>query len=103
MKVQKNLIGGVLDAIKLIAFAQGGIVSSPTMAVIGEAGYSEAVVPLSPNGLRPFASALADQLDGAHGGVTINVARMEVRKESDIDLIANRLNNMVSRANGGRL
>ena len=103
VKVQKNLIGGVLDAIRLVAFAQGGIVSSPTMAVIGEAGYSEAVVPLSPNGLRPFASALAEQLDGGTRGVVINVQKMEVRKESDIDLIANRLNNMVSRANGGRL
>lgn len=103
VKVQKNLIGGVLDAIKLVAFAQGGIVSSPTMAVIGEAGYSEAVVPLSPNGLRPFASALADQLDGGTRGVVINVQRMEVRKESDIRAVASALNNMVNRQNGGRL
>ena len=103
VKVQKNLIGGVLDAIKLVAFAQGGIVSSPTMAVIGEAGYSEAVVPLSPNGMRPFASALAEQLDGGTRGVVINVERMEVRKESDIRAVASALNNMVNRQNGGRL
>lgn len=103
VKVQKNLIGGVLDAIKLIAFARGGIVSSPTMAVIGEAGYSEAVVPLSPSGLRPFAAALAEQLDGGSSGVVINVERMEVRKDSDIKAVATALNNMVSRANGGRL
>jgi hypothetical protein len=44
--------GGFLDEPKLggFAFADGGIVTKPTLGLIGEAGYSEAVIPLkNPN------------------------------------------------------
>ena len=102
VKAVKDLYGGMLSAVRFQVFAQGGIINAPVFSLMGEAG-TEAVLPLSPSGLKPFAQAMATQLDGAHGGVTINVARMEVRKESDIDMIANRLNAMVGRANGGRL
>lgn len=102
VKAVKDLYGGMLSAVRFQVFAQGGIINAPVFSLMGEAG-TEAVIPLSPSGLKPFAQALATQLDGAGAGVTINVERMEVRKESDIELIANRLNNMVSRANGGRL
>ncbi|MFK9780983.1 hypothetical protein ACJEM9_24705, partial [Escherichia coli] len=38
-----GVIGSALSAIGL---ADGGIVTSPTLAMIGEAGYPEAVIPL---------------------------------------------------------
>jgi hypothetical protein len=43
--------GGFLDEPKAVfAFADGGIVTKPTLGLIGEAGYSEAVIPLkNPN------------------------------------------------------
>ena len=40
-------------SVKIKAFANGGIVTGPTFGLIGEAGYSEAVIPLkNPNDWR---------------------------------------------------
>lgn len=49
--------------------AQGGIVTKPTLALIGEAG-PEAVVPLSGRGAGP---GLAPRMAGGGDGVTVNV------------------------------
>jgi tape measure domain-containing protein len=59
--------GAVGGSIKIPGFATGGLVSSPTIAMIGEGAYNEAVVPL-PNG-----SHIPVQLSGGGGGVTSNV------------------------------
>lgn len=54
--------------IQATPFAQGGIVTGPTRALIGEAGYPEAVIPLK-NGaglkvdISGFGNMLASKLD----------------------------------------
>ena len=59
-----NVVGGAIKA-----FAAGGIVSSPTLALVGEAG-PEAIIPLS-----AFAggSSLGGGGGGIGGGITINI------------------------------
>lgn len=53
-------------------FAKGGIVTQPTRALIGEAGYPEAVVPLTDDYLSTLAS-LIGQYGGGGGSNTTNV------------------------------
>lgn len=52
-----HTIGGV-------KFAEGGIVTAPTLGLIGEAGHNEAVIPLTDNNLRAL---------GGGGGVVVNI------------------------------
>lgn len=66
--------------------ALGGIVTSPTRALLGERGKAEAVIPLdSPKGLRALAAL---GIGGAGGGATVNIDKVVVRRDADIDLIA---------------
>jgi hypothetical protein len=44
------LVGAAIGAIAAFAFADGGIATGPTMGMIGEAGSSEAVIPLNKRG-----------------------------------------------------
>lgn len=53
-------------------FALGGIVTQPTRALIGEAGYPEAVVPMTPDYLSTLAGLIA-QYGGNSGNGTVNV------------------------------
>ena len=53
-------------------FATGGIVTQPTRALIGEAGYPEAVVPMNADYLRTLASEIA-KYGNNNGGGTVNV------------------------------
>ncbi|MFA5409846.1 MAG: phage tail tape measure protein, partial [Bacilli bacterium] len=66
--------------------AEGGIVTEPTIAMIGEAG-PEAVVPLS---------------EGGAGGINITVENMNVRDDKDIKLIADELYTLIDRKNRAR-
>lgn len=67
------LMGGANNAIKsFFGFAQGGIVTQPTRALIGEAGYPEAVVPMTQDYLSTLASEIA-RFGGSNGGGTTNV------------------------------
>ena len=66
--------------------AEGGIVTEPTIAMIGEAG-PEAVVPLSGGGV---------------GGINITVENMNVREDKDIKLIADELYTLIDRKNRAR-
>jgi hypothetical protein len=52
-------IGGLIGKIDIPGFADGGIVTRPTLAMVGEKG-PEAIIPLS-------------QMGGMGGGVTVNV------------------------------
>ena len=84
--------------------ATGGIVTAPTLAMIGEAGTPEGVIPLSPSGMKPIAQAVVAELDGqSKGGVLVTGNNFYVRDESDISRVANELNFLISRQNGGRL
>lgn len=53
-------------------FATGGIVTQPTRAIIGEAGYSEAVVPMHADYLSTLASEIA-RFSGNGNGQPINI------------------------------
>lgn len=60
----KNFIGNAVSGVKgLVGLADGGIVTSPTLAMIGEGGEPEAVIPLS---------KLAGMGSG-NGGITVNI------------------------------
>ena len=54
------------------AYALGGIVTQPTRALIGEAGYPEAVVPMTGDYLSTLASEIG-KYGGGSGGGNINV------------------------------
>jgi hypothetical protein len=51
-------------------FAKGGIVTQPTRALIGEAGYPEAVVPMTQDYLSTLASEIGKYSGDGNGGVT---------------------------------
>lgn len=64
------------------AFAQGGIISSPTFSLMGEDG-AEAVIPLTNRSyVRPFARAVAREMGG--GGNTFNLNAREVNSNAMI-------------------
>ena len=54
------------------AYALGGIVTQPTRALIGEAGYPEAVVPMTGDYLSTLASEIG-KYGGGSGGGNVNV------------------------------
>lgn len=56
---------GSIPEVKLPRLAEGGIVTSPTLAIIGEGNGPEAVIPLSKLGSMGFG--------GGNGAVTVNV------------------------------
>jgi hypothetical protein len=58
------LIGAAIGSLAAFAFADGGIVTGPTMGMVGEAGSSEAVIPLNKRG----ASFMNEALGGGKGG-----------------------------------
>lgn len=45
-------------------FAKGGIVTEPTLGMLAEVGNDEAVLPLTPEGLKPVGKAVAAELGG---------------------------------------
>ena len=82
-------VGGTVNAmVKAIPFAAGGIVNSPTFALIGEAG-PEAVIPLSAfNGGSSLSGA---QGGGSSGNIVININGGNYLDRTGADMIANAL------------
>jgi hypothetical protein len=58
------------------AFAAGGFITRPTLALVGEAG-PEMIVPLTG--------------EGAGGGITITIKSVVIRKDADIEDVARKL------------
>lgn len=80
-----------LDIPNIPMLAEGGIVTGPTLAMIGEGTESEAVLPLS---------KLESLLNGS-GSPPITIENMNVRDDNDIHLIARELYNLTqSRGRG---
>lgn len=86
-------------------FADGGIVTGPTLGMIGEAGDNEAVLPLNDATFESLGAAIANAMreqDGGKGqGVTVNVvihAGASLVDEASLDqwarVIGIRLNNL---------
>lgn len=78
------------------AFALGGIVTQPTRALIGEAGYPEAVVPMTDDYLGTLASLIA-QYGGSGNNSPINIyldgkliLRQVANKQSKVNFAVNR-------------
>lgn len=72
-------------------FANGGIVYGPTNALLGEAGYPEAVVPLTAQGIDKFTSGLSQDVSGQVApNITVHIdsfinqdTRTDIRTLSD--------------------
>jgi hypothetical protein len=64
-----GFFGGVLGSVgKLLGMADGGIVSRPTLAMVGEGGQSEAVMPLNKLGNMMNSTFNAGAMSGTGGG-----------------------------------
>jgi phage-related minor tail protein len=76
-------VGGAFNNV-IHAFATGGIVTGPTLAMVGEAG-PEAIIPLS-----SFAggSSLAGGGIGGSGGITINISGNNISNQLDVRNLA---------------
>ena len=62
-------VGGLLGGVgKVLGFAEGGIVSQPTMAMVGEGGQSEAIMPLNKLGNMMNSTFNAGAMSGGGGG-----------------------------------
>lgn len=75
MSLLENVTGGggffgsIFSGVgKLLGFADGGIVSSPTMAMVGEGGQSEAIMPLSKLGNMMNSTFAAGAMSGGNVG-----------------------------------
>jgi TP901 family phage tail tape measure protein len=83
-----------------VPFAEGGIVTKPTLGLVGEAGYSEAIVPLKDNNainvntpaleaqVREVANKLDKVIDGLANLVdikNINLESLRVAKDTQVD------------------
>jgi hypothetical protein len=74
------------DTFKVPKMAEGGFVTSPTFALIGEAG-AEAVIPL-----KYWKSMVTNNGGrGGGGGIVVNVTGNSINSNIDIDIIAQRL------------
>lgn len=91
--VFKKMVNGIIDlankipGVNIPRLASGGIVSSPTTAVIGEAG-PEAVIPLSKMGSM---------------GSSVTINNPVVRSDADITKLANQVSKAMQRSLSGRI
>lgn len=67
-----DLLKGSIPSLGISWYAKGGIISNPTLIGVGEAG-PEAVIPLSGANMRPFATAIADELNRNDATYTFSV------------------------------
>lgn len=70
------IIGAAIGSLMAFAFADGGIVTGPTMGLVGEAGSSEAVIPLNKRGAAFMNEALGG---GKGGGPTTIIVELDKR------------------------
>jgi hypothetical protein len=90
-----NFFGGGGGGGGATAMAEGGVVKPSrygTLAVIGEAGRSERVEPLDPNGLSNRDKAMINMMSGGAGGAgpTINVYPSEGMDERQLAAVVSR-------------
>ena len=61
--------GGIVGGLgKILGFAEGGVVSQPTIAMVGEGGQSEAIMPLNKLGNMMNSTFNAGAMSGEGGG-----------------------------------
>ena len=78
--------------------AQGGKVTRATLAMVGEGKDEEAVLPLNEKVYSELAKGITSQMENNNQGETkIIIEKMEVRHESDIVKIAQKLDELQKR------
>lgn len=79
-------------------FALGGTVTSPTTALIGEAGYAETVIPNTEWGVAPLARALSRSMGAMDVAPVVNVRidRVENRRDQDIYDLAHQIGSLTT-------
>jgi phage-related protein len=79
-------------------FALGGTVTSPTTALIGEAGYAETVIPNTEWGIAPLARALARSMQpaGSVPEVKVYIERVENNRDQDIYDLAHQIGSLTT-------
>lgn len=68
-----NAVEDVIRSNRYTPYATGGIVTQPTRALIGEAGYPEAVLPMTPDYLSTLAGEMARYGNNGGGNQPINI------------------------------
>lgn len=71
------IIAAAIGSLAAFAFADGGIVTGPTMGMVGEAGSSEAIIPLNQRGAAFMRAAMGG---GTGGGSTTVVVELDGRQ-----------------------
>lgn len=61
----------MMGSFSFSSFASGGVVTAPTLSLIGEAGDNEAVLPLNDNTYSNIAKGISN--NGVHGGTVVYV------------------------------
>lgn len=74
------IIGAAIGSLMAFAFADGGVVTGPTLGMIGEAGSSEAVIPLNKRGAAFMRDALGGSTGGGPTTVIVELDGREVAK-----------------------
>jgi hypothetical protein len=99
-KAVSRVLGGGGEA-GAVAAAEGGIVRPSrygTLAVIGEAGRSERIEPLDPDGLSVRDRAIIRELSGGGGGATINVYPSPGMDEQELaEMVSRKLSYQIRR------
>jgi len=85
-KVQKKAVPTAtpkaIAQLKVKKLADGGVVTRPTFAMVGEGGESEAVIPLS---------KLKNMGFGGGNGITVNITGNYIKDTMDVDIIAEQM------------
>lgn len=98
-----DVMGAQIPIPNIQFYASGGIVTAPTLGMIGEAGYDEAVVPLNSRAVRPFAEAVADVMGGGPSFGEMVSAFAQALESADITANAYIDKRLVSRELSGSL
>lgn len=91
----KDAWWSIKDLFSSKTYATGGIVTQPTRAIIGEAGYPEAVVPMTQDYLSTLASEIARAGGGGSGTTNVYldgrlIQRQIQNRENEIRFSANK-------------
>jgi hypothetical protein len=87
----KSVAGGLNWLKSKVGLAEGGIVTSPTLAMIGEGGEAEAVIPLSKMGQMGGMNITVNMPAGASGEDVVQALENYVRRNGSIPLATNNL------------
>lgn len=74
------IIGAAIGSLMAFAFADGGVVTGPTLGMVGEAGSSEAVIPLNKRGASFMREAMGGGAGGGPVSITVELSGREIAK-----------------------